>query len=93
MSIKDSTNIESRYSVISNNDDAMHPSGYHRIFDMKTNAIVAIIDDYALAKGLVKRLEQAEKLAVLTRFIDGRLSVFPKELRLEFDGKLKELGL
>ena len=56
------TNQESRYLIVSNNDDEMHPKGYHRIVDLKTNAIVGIIDDLAIAKGLVKKLERADRL-------------------------------
>ncbi|HAS8195740.1 TPA: hypothetical protein I7682_17820 [Vibrio vulnificus] len=56
------TNQESRYVIVSNNDDEMHPEGYHRVVDLKTNAIVGIIDDYAIAKGLVKKLERADHL-------------------------------
>lgn len=57
-----SSNPETRYVIASNNDDEMHPEGYHRVVDLKTNAIVGIIDDYAIAKGLVKKLERADKL-------------------------------
>ncbi|WP_070962743.1 hypothetical protein [Vibrio sonorensis] len=56
------TSQESRYFIVSNNDDGMHPNGYHRICDLKTNAIVGIIDDYAIAEGLVKKLEKADRL-------------------------------
>ncbi|NOI31874.1 hypothetical protein [Vibrio coralliilyticus] len=56
------TNKESRYVIVSNNDDGMHPDGYHRICDLKTNSILGIIDDYAIAKGLAKKLEQADRL-------------------------------
>ena len=57
-------NQESRYAIVSNNDDGMHPKGYHRIVDLKTNAIVGIIDDYSVAQGLVKKLERADRLDV-----------------------------
>jgi hypothetical protein len=29
------SHTESRYSIISNSDDDMHPYGYHRVIDMK----------------------------------------------------------
>ncbi len=56
------TKSESRYVIVSNSDDGMHPDGYHRIHDLKTDSILGIIDDYAIAKGLVEKLEQADRL-------------------------------
>lgn len=54
--------MSDRYLISSNNDDEMHPDGYHRVFDSKMCSIVAIIDDYALAKGLKKKLNTHDSL-------------------------------
>ncbi len=55
--------MSERYLIASSNDDGMHPDGYHRVIDSKANSIVGVIDDYAIAKGMTKKLNNNDNLA------------------------------
>lgn len=80
------SNQESRYVIVSNNDDGMHPEGYHRICDLKTNSILGIIDDYAIAKGLAKKLEQVDRLdAENERLVNALQYIYESGILLDQD--------
>lgn len=59
---KNRPNIEGRYQIQSQINDGMHPADYHRIIDNKTNALLAIIDDIAMANGLINKLNSIDEL-------------------------------